>query len=291
MKHFFVLLIFALCSCSKPAVDPDPFILIPADFKFIGKVDVPKVMDIPGINSRIIYERKRKPALEVLPLSDLQSLYLAAGSGQQTEENGMLYVCIFKSICNLDEIIADFEKKSKNRKEIIISRNKFEDKNVYQVRDRKQELAICQVGPKTCIAAPLDQLISCLTLGKNNISSSSKLREYMNDSQESCLSLFLLSSENIGAYLQNFQFFDTVQINLKQESGTTLLNIHAECKDEESAQKTAGALTLAQTVLVFSKGKHLRVGDIEVKQDQNLALLTAKFTDAAMIELFTKKKD
>ena len=90
----------------------------------------------------------------------------------------------------------------------------------------------------------------------------------MSNSQDSDLDLFLLSSENIGAYLKNFQFFETVQINLKNQTGETHLSINADCKNEESAQKTVGALTLVQTVLVFSKGKHLRAGDIEVKQEK-----------------------
>ena len=95
MKYLLLSLFFLTCSCSKPAVDPDPLTLIPADFKFVGKVDVQKVLNIPGISTRVVYESKRKPALEVLPLSQLQSLYVAAGSGRQTEENGMVYVCIF----------------------------------------------------------------------------------------------------------------------------------------------------------------------------------------------------
>ncbi|MCH2208547.1 MAG: hypothetical protein MK132_22120 [Lentisphaerales bacterium] len=290
MKYLLVLVLLILSSCSKPFVDPAPLTLIPADFKFVGRINVPNILKTPGINNRLEYETKRKPTLKVLPLADLKTLYIASSSGKQTEEKGLLYVSQFMQKCELDKIIANYELKTKSDKQIIVTRSKLDNLLIYQIRDRKQELAICQIGPKTCLAGPLDQIVSSFKLGEENISKNQKLQQYLVSSEDSDLALFLLSAKDIGAYLQNFQFFDSVAVKLKNGTSKTELNINADCQNNEAAQKTAAALTLVQTVLMFSKGQHIKPGDIEVKHQESQAIAKAQFSNEAMIDLFSKKK-
>ena len=283
-----LLPLFIFTSCSRPKSEPAPLTLIPADFKFVAKVNVEKALKIPGVGSRLIYEKKRKPSLQVLPMDDIDTLYLAAGSGKATEEKSSLYIAQMNKAIDLDAMIEEYKKSFSSNKDVLLTKSKFNDLIIHNIRDKKQELALCQLSPKTCIGGPVKQVLASLKAGDNNIQSNQTLQGYLKTAGDAEIAMFVLSSEDGGSLLQGITLFDSLQILATSKDQQTYLVINADCDSKETATKTVNALTIVRTLLLYSKGKFIKPEDIVIKQEDAQAKVTASFSDETMIELFKK---
>lgn len=292
-----ILAVCLMCGCkedakkaaNKATKDLSPLTYIPAEFQFIASVDMERTMSIPGLSDRLKYEAKRKPSLQIIPIDKIKHLYLSSGSGEETENKGGIYIAILKENTKLQIIIDEYKTRFKDDKDVIITTQKFRDKTIYSIRDKKQKLAICQVKPNMFITGPLDKVVLSLKSGDNNISTNKDLQKLMKMNPEDSIQVFLLSSENIGTILQQLKFFDQLVISATptERGGKIILN--SICKDAETAEKAKNALLLVQTILLFKIGSHTESGDLKIDTKDNLTTGTADLNSEALKELFIKK--
>ncbi|MCM8537320.1 MAG: hypothetical protein NE334_15375 [Lentisphaeraceae bacterium] len=282
------ILTLLISSCSKNFTDPQAFSLIPADFKVIAKVDIDKATKINGLGSRLLYERKRKPTLQILPIKDIQTLYLAAGSAKATAEKGGLYISQMKTNTDLEKLVKNFMVDFSKDKEVILGKSKFNDLIIHTIRDKKQEIAICQVGPKTCIGGPLKQVLASLKCGEKNIQNNKTLQKYMTSGKDADMAIYILSSEDGGSLFQGVNFFETGFITISGQNDATHISIQTDCLDEETAKKTTSALTVIRTLLLYSKAKYIKAQDIVISQKGKAAIAVANLSKEAMNDLFEK---
>ena len=299
MKKLIIVLISIFCfvSCDnevkKDPVEPakaeiNPLTLIPADFQFVATVDMNRTMKIPGLSERLRYEAKRKPSLQIVPIDSVKHLYLAAGSGAETEGKGGVFIAELKEKVELEKVIDEYKKKFKKDKDVIVGKKEYKSKFIYTIRDEKQELAVCQVAPDMLVSGPLDKVISSLNAEKNNISTSPLLKDLMKINAEDSVKIYLLSAENIGSILQQLKFFDQLVISGTPTEKGGKLSLKSICQNKETAEKAKNALLLVQTILMFNIGKHTAPEDLKVEVDNTVTTGIADLNAEALKSLFVK---
>ncbi|MCM8541043.1 MAG: hypothetical protein NE328_12275 [Lentisphaeraceae bacterium] len=298
MKASYLLLsiILLLSSCNEKAKkqpeaaaqDFSPLVYIPAEFQFLASVDMDRTMSIPGLSDRLRYEAKRKPSLQIIPIDKIKHLFLSAGSGEETENKGGIYVAVLKEDTKLETVINKYKAKFEDDKDVIITTQEFRDKTIYSIRDKKQKLAICQVKPNIFISGPLDKVVLSLKSADNNISTNESLKELMKINPDDSIKIFLLSSDNIGSILQQLKFFDQLVITAIPTERGGKITLNSICKDPETAEKAKNALLLVQTVLLFKIGAHTEANDLKIDIQGNVTAGTADLNSEALKELFVK---
>lgn len=292
-----LFLVLLLCGCDKDpkkvaivsSQDLSPLTYIPAEFQFLAIVDMERTMSIPGLSERLKYEAKRKPSLQIIPIEKIKHLFLSAGSGEETENKGGIYIAVLKENTELTSVVSAYKAKFKDDKDVIITTQEFREKTIYSIRDKKQKLAICQVTPNTFISGPLDKVVLSLKSGDNNISTNETLTKLMKINPDDSIKVFLLSSENIGAVLQQLKFFDQLVITAAPTERGGKITLNSICKDPLTAEKAKNALLLVQTVLLFKIGVHTEANDLKIEVKENVTSGTADLNKEALEELFIKK--
>ena len=291
MKYLLIFLAIFIVSCddtketATETVDPNPLTLIPATFKVVAEVDVQKTMTIEGINSRLRYEVDRKPTLQLLPLDSMDKLYLASGSAKETEESGGLYIAVMKDKTELKKAVKEYGDKFKDNKEVILGTKSYDGKIIHTVRDRKQTVGACQVGPKTIICGPENQILAALKI-KENISTNETLKSLRTSHEKYCLSIFVLSAEDSGSLLEKFQFFDRMALSaIKTDKGAEIFGESFSQKTEDNTS-TYNALSLLKFALGF-KFK-LDAKDIQISKEDKTTTLVATLNNDALKDIFVK---
>lgn len=262
---------------------------IPAEFQFVAMVDMNDALKIPGISERLRYEAKRKPSLQLVSIDQVENLYMAADSGEDTENKGGVFIAVLKKEIELKAVIDQYKEKFKENKDVIVSEKEFRNQSIYTIRDKKQELAFCQISTKAIISGPLDKVIQSLNAEKNNISKSEALKKLMAVNPDHCIKIFLLSSEKLGALLQQLKFFDQLAISAKGTEKGGFISLTSFCKDKETAEKAKGALLLVQFALQFKIGKFTKPEDMVIEIKDNVTTGTADLSSEALKELLIKK--
>jgi len=290
------LFLFLGCKDGKTATaalvkkeEVNPLTFIPADFQFVASVDMERTLSIPGLSDRLRYEAKRKPSLQIVPIDEVEHLYLAAGSGAESEDKGGVFIAKLKKTTDLEKIIKGYEEKFKKNKDVIISKKEFKDKFIYTIRDKKQELAVCQVNPDMLVSGPLDKVLLSLQCEDKNISTSEDLKKLMKINDGDSVKIYLLSAENIGSILQQLKFFDQLVISGTPTDKGGKLTLVSLCEDRETAEKAKNALLLVQTILMFNIGKYTAPEDLKVETVETSTTGTADLNAEALKELFIKK--
>ena len=290
------LILLFIISCGDEAVEQvklktelEPLEYIPNEFQFVAMVDMIEAMQIPGISDRLRYEAKRKPSLQLVPIDQVKKLYLAADSGEDTENKGGVYIAILKENIELKDVINEYKEKFKSNKDVIVSTKEFRKQSIFTIRDKKQELAFCQLSVNAIISGPLDKVLQSLKAGENNISKSESLEKLMKINPGHCIKIYLLSSDKLGTLLQQLKFFDQLAISAKGTEKGGFISLTSLCKDKETAEKAKGALQLAQFALQFKIGKYTNSGDMLIKLEGNTTTGTADLSSEALKELLIKK--
>ncbi len=290
------LIFIFLYSCGekpleKPALKTDikPLEYIPAEFQFVAIVEMNKAMEIPGIAERLRYEAKRKPSLQLVSIDQIEQLYMAADSGEDTENKGGVFIAVLKKEIELKKVIEEYKIKFKKNKDVIVSAKEFRNQRIFTIRDKKQELAFCQISTKSIISGPLDKVIESLKAEENNISKSKSLKKLMTINPEHCIKIYLLSSEKLGALLQQLKFFDQLVLSARKTDNGGFISLTSICKDNETAEKAKGALLLVQFALQFKIGKLTKQEDMLIELKDKVTTGTANLSKEALEELFIKK--
>ena len=289
-----ILLLLVSCgeeTSGKPALKTNikPLEYIPADFQFVASVDMKEAMTIPGISNRLRYEAKRKPSLQLVPIDQLNHLFLAADSGETTENKGGIFIAELKEKVDLQQLIEAYKSKFKENKDVIVSKKEFRKQFIYTLRDKKQELAVCQVTPKTIVSGPLETVIQSLQAGENNISKNASLKKLMKINEGDPIKIYLLSADKIGALLQQLKFFDQLVISARPTEKGGFISLDSICLNKETAEKAKGTLLLVQLALQFKIGKHTKPDEMKITVNENTTTGTADLSKAALEELFIKK--
>ena len=296
---FIIFTLFILTSCEDKVTEKKPVVeeksdfyalsYIPAEFQFLASVDMLRTMKIPGLSDRLRYEAGRKPSLQIIPIDKIKHLYLSAGSGEDTENKGGVFIAQLKENYALDNLIEDYKEKFKNDKDVIVETHEFKGKLIYSIRDKKQKLAVTQLRPDVLISGPQDKVILALKSANNNIGSNPALKKLMKYNPDDSVKIYLLSSENIGTILQQLQFFDQLVLTATPTDKGGKITLNSICKDSVSAEKAKNALLLVQTVLMFKIGSHASPDDLKVEVLENVTTGTADLKTEALNELFIKK--
>jgi len=289
-----ILLLITSCGdevVEKPKLKTElkPLEYIPSEFQFVAMVDMNEAMQIPGISDRLRYEAKRKPSLQLVPIDEVKELYLAADSGEDTENKGGVYIAVLKKNIELKNVINKYKEKFKKDKDVIVSTKEFRNQHIFTIRDKKQELAFCQLSVNAIISGPLDKVLQSLQAGENNISKSESLKKLMKINPEHCIKIYLLSSDKLGTLLQQLKFFDQLVLSAKGTQKGGFISLTSICKDKATAEKARGALQLAQFALQFKIGKYTNSGDLLIKLEDNTTTGTADLSSEALKELLIKK--
>ena len=299
MKAAFFLIFISifLSSCDDKKTIDDPIITsstkpleyIPADFQFLASVDMKEAMKIPGLSDRLKYEAKRKPSLQIVPIEQVEWLYLAADSAETTENKGGIFIAELNQDVKMEKLIEDYKAKFKKNKDVIVSKKEFRNQFIYTLRDKKQELAVCQVKPNTIISGPLNTVVQSLSANESNIADDEKLKKLMKINEGDPIKIYLLSADKIGALLQQLKFFDQLVISAKPTEKGGFISLNSLCLDKETAEKAKGTLLLVQLALQFKIGKHTKAGDMKILVEDKVTTGTADLSKAALEELFIKK--
>ena len=291
-----ILSVLLLSSCSEekkkaPVVsqqDNSPLMYIPAEHQFLASVNMDRTMSIPGLSDRLRYEAKRKPSLQIISIDKIKHLFLSAGSGEETENKGGIYVAVLKEETKLKTVVEEYKAKFTDDKDVVITTQEFRETIIYSIRDKKQKLAICQVKPDTFVSGPLDKVVLALKSADNNISTNESLKELMKINPDDSIKIYLLSAENIGTILQQLKFFDQLVITARPTERGGKITLNSICKDPQTAEKAKNALLLVQTVLLFKIGAHTEANDLKIEVKDNVTAGTADLNSEALKELFVK---
>jgi hypothetical protein len=291
MKTILLLLTFLVVSCdSKSSIsEVEPLTLIPSDFQVVGKLDVDETLKIVGLADRLRYEIKRKPTLQLIPIESVKDFYLASGSGKTTEEKGGIYIVVLKKATDLDVIVDVYQKKFAQNKEVITGAKKYKEIIIHNIRDRKQTLSACQMGPKTILLGPEEQVIKILQQKEDNIAGNQNLKEMMSAHQNFPLSVFMLSSKDSGSFLSQFSAFEQLSMSIKKSIKGADIFIESFSKDEEANNKTHATLQVVNFGLMYQFRDFITSKDIKIIKSEKATRFNAAFSNEALKEMFIKK--
>jgi len=284
IKYILICFILFLTACNKKKwQDPTPSSLVPVGAQLLCEIDIAGTMALPSITERLEYERLRKPTLQLVELKDLQKLYIYSGNN----EGSTLFVALLKNKSDIKTILKNFKEKFKSDQEIITGTKRYKEHFIYSVRDKKQEIFLCQLGPKTCLCGPLDQITAAI----NSANTSEPPTKTKNDL---CVKLDLLSIQGLPVTIKEIvdqlKFFENMKLHVTGGNKTEIL-LNTECASEENSKKTQIALDFFKAALIFKFGQHLQKEDVVIKRTKKRITAQLKLTPEAMKAIFSKKKD
>ncbi len=286
--------LFLAISCDKDKTtllsdNLDPLTFIPANYTLIVNVQMQEALKIPGLTSRIAHEVKRKPSLQLFPVENIKEIYLTAGSVAEVETKGALYLTHLLQPALLEECIRQLQEKFKDNKDVIFSKKEYNSKIIHLIRDKKQEIAICQISPSIFLHAPLEILINSLETKENNIANNVSLNELKLVNPTDPIKVFALSGNNLGAILQQLNFFQKIILTAKPTEKGGQIYLKAVCENKEMAEKGKNTFLLLQTIFAFKAGNHLSSKDISISVNDHITTVHADLQAEALKTILEKK--